>query len=612
MKLARHLKNSTASNGSSGARHYRCGLRHIRPGSAVFKHLALERWTAARELHSRAMRNRSQVALHTLRIGIKRFRYIVENFLPDEHKAWSNDLKHMQDLLGDVHDLDVLWATALACHVFPEEASREDGTRGFWKSATKRVDEYRSRTVGPDSLWNVWRAGLPQGKQIQEIATRRMKLWAKALDPDFAHSERVARLALELYDGLSMLGLLGSPADTGNGTGEDARASLYVAALLHDVGKSKGNKGHHKESLELIKKHGTPLGWKAENMTRAAVVARFHAGALPTRSHKALRDLLPDEQKTIIRLAAILRLANAFDAAHDGHIRRVKIEPPPRSQERGRRTNGFLRKPAGLGKNEALVIEAEGYAPGSSTAQTIAAERYLLETVLRRPVVVKADEARNLRDRQRRGSRGVLDAKSTSRHFPSLPRRYNVDCLMTHAQLVERAVRWLRWYRCGVVLSEQACVSGEMPDAIGWKRANHSVLVECKVTRADFLADRAKPFRLKPEKGVGSERFYLTPPTLVKPEELPPGWGLLELRRGRVEMVQASAKNLRTATGFRYEMNLLLASLRRVEVRIEPQSITDFLKWKNRMAEYNRGTLPEGIAATEEELNVFLEPELPC
>lgn len=183
---------------------------------------------------------------------------------------------------------------------------------------------------------------------------------------------------------------------------------------------------------------------------------------------------------------------------------------------------------------------------------------------------------------------------------------------MTHAQLVERAVRWLRTYRCGVVLSEQACVSGEMPDAIGWKRASHSVLVECKVTRADFLADRGKPFRLKPEKGVGCERFYLTPPALVRVEELPLGWGLLELRRGRVETVHGAAKNLRTATGFRYEMNLLLASLRRVEVRIEPQSITDFLKWKNRMAEYNRGTLPEGLAAAEEELNVFLEPEVPC
>jgi hypothetical protein len=181
---------------------------------------------------------------------------------------------------------------------------------------------------------------------------------------------------------------------------------------------------------------------------------------------------------------------------------------------------------------------------------------------------------------------------------------------MIHAQLVERAVRWLRGYRCGVVLSEQACVSGEMPDAIGWKRANHSVLVECKVTRADFLADRGKPFRQKPEQGVGSERFYLTPPALVKVEELPAGWGLLEIRRGRVEMVQASARNLRSATGLRYEMNLLLASLRRVEVRIEPQSITEFLKWKNRMAEYNRGSLPEGLNPVEDEMNVFLEPEV--
>ena len=56
-------------------------------------------------------------------------------------------------------------------------------------------------------------------------------------------------------------------------------------------------------------------------------------------------------------------------------------------------------------------------------------------------------------------------------------------------------------------------------------------------------------------------------------------------------------------------MNLLLASLRRVEVRIEPQSITEFLKWKNRMAEYNRGSLPEGLDAAEAEDNVFLEDD---
>ncbi len=340
---------------------------HVRLGSALFKHLALERWTEARELHNRALRNRSQAAFHALRIGIKRFRYIVENFLPAEHKAWSNDLKEMQDLLGEVHDLDVLWATANSCHVFPDQDSRQRWHQRILSERAKRIEVYRKKMIGPASLWQVWRAALPQGKQIQALATRRMKLWANHLDPDFAHSERVAGLALQLYDGLLASGWQPS-ADA-----VSARSSLLAAALLHDVGKSKGEKGHHKTSFDMIRAHGNPLGWKPADLQRAAVVARFHRGSLPTRKHKDLRDLLPDEQKATIQLAAILRLANSLDAAHDGHIRRIQIE------------NGPIRSKG----NEAVVIAAEGYSPLSASAQTIAAERHLLETVLHRPVVVK-------------------------------------------------------------------------------------------------------------------------------------------------------------------------------------------------------------------------------
>lgn len=180
---------------------------------------------------------------------------------------------------------------------------------------------------------------------------------------------------------------------------------------------------------------------------------------------------------------------------------------------------------------------------------------------------------------------------------------------MTHAALVRIAVQWLRSYRCGVVLSEQACVSGEMPDAIGWKRACHSVLVECKVSRSDFLADRVKPFRQQSDEGVGNERFYLAPPGLIRVDELPYGWGLLECRARKVAITRLSKKNLRSQQGFLSEMNLLLASLRRVEIRIEPQSITDFLKWKNRMAEYNGGRYPEGVQAPEQEANHYLASE---
>ena len=94
--------------------------------------------------------------------------------------------------------------------------------------------------------------------------------------------------------------------------------------------------------------------------------------------------------------------------------------------------------------------------------------------------------------------------------------------------------------------------------------------------------------------------------SFAKTNYLPAG-GFLECRGRRIEVVRRSARNLRTSIGFGYEMNLLLASLRRVELRIEPQSITEFLKWKNRMAEYNRGSLPEGIVPPEDEANFFLE-----
>ena len=75
-------------------------------------------------------------------------------------------------------------------------------------------------------------------------------------------------------------------------------------------------------------------------------------------------------------------------------------------------------------------------------------------------------------------------------------------------------------------------------------------------------------------------------------------------------MIRRSARNLRTAAGQAYEMNLLLASLRRVEIRIEPQTITDFLKWKNRMQHYNGGVIPAGMEPAQKNATIFWRPEI--
>lgn len=105
---------------------------------------------------------------------------------------------------------------------------------------------------------------------------------------------------------------------------------------------------------------------------------------------------------------------------------------------------------------------------------------------------------------------------------------------MTHADLVALAERWLWRQNCGVVLCEtQTSLTLETPDAIGF-RVDASILIECKVTRSDFLADRKKSFREDPALGMGDYRFFLVPAGLVKLPELPDGWGLLEVKGKRV------------------------------------------------------------------------------
>lgn len=113
-----------------------------------------------------------------------------------------------------------------------------------------------------------------------------------------------------------------------------------------------------------------------------------------------------------------------------------------------------------------------------------------------------------------------------------------------HGEVVEIALKWLRrhpsanGHGCNFAVAECASgYTGEIPDAIGF-RLEHpgttSVVVEVKVSRGDFLADRKKPHRING--GMGVYRYFMCPEGMIKPEELPSGWGLLWINsRGHVK-----------------------------------------------------------------------------
>lgn len=146
---------------------------------------------------------------------------------------------------------------------------------------------------------------------------------------------------------------------------------------------------------------------------------------------------------------------------------------------------------------------------------------------------------------------------------------------VTHKLLVQAAAKWLRsTQKCSVVLAEMVCYAPSIPDAIGWQSANGgwSILVECKVSRSDFLADRKKLIHALPDSHPGQERWYFTPKGLLDPRELPEGWRLAEYHAGRVYI-----RTLQSGPRFRYqlvagraqaEVPFLVSALRRHQIGV--------------------------------------------
>lgn len=124
-----------------------------------------------------------------------------------------------------------------------------------------------------------------------------------------------------------------------------------------------------------------------------------------------------------------------------------------------------------------------------------------------------------------------------------------------HEHLCNKAHSWLR--RNGFTVAATnitASGSRERVDCIGFRECC-SALVEAKVSRSDFLADRKKPERIKG--GVGVYRYYIAPAGLLRIDDLPDKWGLLELDGRTVKQVHGPIGNrwpdLKNAVGTEWE-----------------------------------------------------------
>jgi putative phosphoesterase len=189
------------------------------------------------------------------------------------------------------------------------------------------ADALRKKSL-PESFAQMLLQGVSLERIIEEDAAREKaeignckelvdasREFAKRYGQDEEHYSQVTKLALESFDGLVNV----------HNLGELERCWLECAAIMHDVGLSKGVSGHQKESARLIL-NDTQLPFSSRERRIVASVARYHRKGLPNQKHYNLKSLDRQTVKTIKILSSLLRVADSLDYTHQSNVRTLSFK----------------------------------------------------------------------------------------------------------------------------------------------------------------------------------------------------------------------------------------------------------------------------------------------
>jgi exopolyphosphatase/guanosine-5'-triphosphate,3'-diphosphate pyrophosphatase len=137
---------------------------------------------------------------------------------------------------------------------------------------------------------------------------------ARRCNWDEVHGRQTARLALELFDRTLPL----------HGLGPHDRELLEHAALLHDIGEHVSTESHHKHSAYLIE-NGRLRGFAPDEVDFTAALARAHRGGGPKPSHEPFASLDREARDRVVRLAALLRVADGLDRGRAGAVGGIDV-----------------------------------------------------------------------------------------------------------------------------------------------------------------------------------------------------------------------------------------------------------------------------------------------
>jgi putative phosphoesterase len=182
----------------------------------------------------------------------------------------------------------------------------EDHVQALLQGVPLKVAKEREEALEKKQLWK------------RKSTIDKVRVAARMFTSDGPHAEQDGKLALMIFDQTRQLHSLE----------REERYWLECAAILHDIGLSRGWKGHHKSTLRLIL-NNPQLPFTYRERYIIGSIARYHRKALPNKKHFNLKEVDTIEREKITILSSILRVADALDYSHKSTVQRVIVKSFP-------------------------------------------------------------------------------------------------------------------------------------------------------------------------------------------------------------------------------------------------------------------------------------------
>jgi exopolyphosphatase/guanosine-5'-triphosphate,3'-diphosphate pyrophosphatase len=162
------------------------------------------------------------------------------------------------------------------------------------------IAEDLSKTFRPRRREQAWESALQMGRKYQF---------------NEQHARLTSTLAAQLFEQSQPL----------HNLEENNLLLLEIAALLHDIGHFINAIDHDKHGFYLLNAHPL-IGLSPREQNIVAHLVRYHRKQAPSSGDDNFKSLPQKDRLIVIKLSALLRLADSLDISHTGNVSEVTLK----------------------------------------------------------------------------------------------------------------------------------------------------------------------------------------------------------------------------------------------------------------------------------------------